>query len=174
MPVPGAVKRLALRRLAVESSEHLPDSATKAGECDAGRRGPTAHWGIVPLLGPLDLVLCRAASFAKAGPAPQSGVHVVDVHLVECTTALIALTSSGSGDRAIDRAGVLCGLVFDALVTAAWTGGQPRQRSDRCLRRWSQFIKADARMGYRLSEWCQANAAPRPQTMDVVARNFPQ
>lgn len=55
MPVPGAVKRLVLKGLAAASSEHSPDRAARAGESEAGRRGPTAHWGVVPLLGPHDV-----------------------------------------------------------------------------------------------------------------------
>lgn len=53
--------------------------------------------------------------------------------------ATLALTSTGSGDRAIDWAGALCALGFAALVAAVWTGLQPRPRSDRWLRQWSQF-----------------------------------
>lgn len=55
MLLPRAVKRLVLKGLAAASSEDLPDCATRAGESDAGRRGPTAHWGVVPLLGPRDV-----------------------------------------------------------------------------------------------------------------------
>lgn len=51
----------------------------------------------------------------------------------------LALTSTGSGDRAIDWAGALCAFGFAAAVTAAWTALQPRPRSDRWLRQWSQF-----------------------------------
>ena len=53
--------------------------------------------------------------------------------------ATLALTPTGSGDRAIDWAGALCALGFAALVAAVWTGLQPRPRSDRWLREWSQF-----------------------------------
>jgi hypothetical protein len=58
-----SVKRLVLNGLAAASSEHSPDRAARAGESDDGRRGPTAHWGVVPLLGPrgADLTLVREA-----------------------------------------------------------------------------------------------------------------
>lgn len=68
MPVPGAVKRLVLKGLAAASSRDSPDRAARAGEGDAGRRGPTAHWGIVPFLGPL-----ARSSIRTSRPARSEG-----------------------------------------------------------------------------------------------------
>lgn len=97
-------------------------------------------------------------STAPASPASAALLRFVAVYFATYTLGLIprplsslvatrvlgapatlALTSTGSGDRAIDWAGALCALGFAALVTAVWTGLQPRPRSDRWLRQWSQF-----------------------------------
>lgn len=72
------------------------------------------------------------------GLVPARVAAFVAIRVLGAPTSL-ALTTTGSGDRAIDWAGALCALGFAALVTAVWTALQPRPRSDHRFRLWAQF-----------------------------------